>query len=309
VVIPLYNKENHIHRALNSVLSQTVQDFEIIVIDDGSTDNGAAVVQNILDARITLIRQENAGVSSARNRGIDESCADFIAFLDADDEWKRDHLYNLHRLISDFPQAGIYATAYEIMLPTGKLKFPKIRFLPPLPWDGIMESYFKTAAESDPPVWTSTVCIPRKIFGDVGNFCIGKRMGEDLDMWGRVALKYPVAYSRKVGATYYHNLPDSACSRFAYGDQHPFIETACKVVYNNGEALDPYLPVYIDKLRIENAKQYVLAGEYKQAQSIISECSEPCFAIRKLMWGSGFNKIMNSLVKCKANIKAYLGGR
>ena len=84
-VIPLYNKGPHIERAIRSVLGQMFQDIEIIVIDDGSTYNGACVVKDISDPRIRLIQQENARVSAARNRGIKEANADLIAFLDADD--------------------------------------------------------------------------------------------------------------------------------------------------------------------------------------------------------------------------------
>ena len=88
VVIPLYNKEKQIKRTLQSVLTQTFQDFEIVIVNDGSTDNSTIEVEKIKDSRIRLIHQENAGVSAARNKGIEEAKYELIAFLDADDEWK-----------------------------------------------------------------------------------------------------------------------------------------------------------------------------------------------------------------------------
>lgn len=87
VIIPLYNKGKYIVRALDSVFAQTYQDFEVIVVDDGSTDNGLEIVQQYRDSRLRLIRQANAGPGAARNRGLKASKAPFVAFLDADDEW------------------------------------------------------------------------------------------------------------------------------------------------------------------------------------------------------------------------------
>lgn len=87
VIIPLYNKAQHIARTLDSVFAQSFVDFEVIVVDDGSTDNGADIVRDYHDRRFRLIQQKNAGPGAARNRGIREARADYITFLDADDEW------------------------------------------------------------------------------------------------------------------------------------------------------------------------------------------------------------------------------
>lgn len=99
VVIPLFNKGPYIARTLDSVLKQTFQDFKVIVVDDGSTDDGAEIVRGFDDPRIQLIQQPNQGESVARNRGVDESLSDFVAFLDADDEWMPKHLETILKLI------------------------------------------------------------------------------------------------------------------------------------------------------------------------------------------------------------------
>ena len=92
VIIPLYNKDRFIARAIDSVFAQTCRDFEVIVVDDGSTDNGPEVVRKYKDPRLRLIRQSNAGPGIARNRGVKESSANYIAYLDADDEWMPEFL-------------------------------------------------------------------------------------------------------------------------------------------------------------------------------------------------------------------------
>ena len=112
VVIPLYNKEQYIERAVYSVLSQTFQQFEIVIVNDGSTDGSASVIERMDNPLIRLIHQKNGGVSAARNRGIEEARFEYIAFLDADDEWKENHLEIIAGLISKFPECGVFGTSY-----------------------------------------------------------------------------------------------------------------------------------------------------------------------------------------------------
>ena len=201
VVIPLYNKGPYVKRALLSVLAQTFPDFEVIVVDDGSTDESMQIVKNIHDFRVKLIQQENAGVSAARNRGIQEAKADLIAFLDADDEWAPDYLKTIINLQKRFPEAGAYATAYKIHS-RGKVHIPKHANIPPPPWEGLIPNYFKSARRSC-PVWTSAVVIPRRVFPLVGYFPVGMRRGQDRAMWFKVALKYKIAFSHYPGAIYH----------------------------------------------------------------------------------------------------------
>ena len=117
VVIPLYNKEKQIKRTLQSVLTQTFQDFEIVIVNDGSTDNSTIEVEKIKDSRIRLIHQENAGVSAARNKGIEEAKYELIALLDADDEWKNKYLEVQYDLYKKYPKCDIFACNYEFVFP------------------------------------------------------------------------------------------------------------------------------------------------------------------------------------------------
>lgn len=107
VVIPLYNKEKYIRNTLKSVLDQTVHNFEIIVVDDGSTDGSLQAANSIANEKIKVISQKNAGVAVARNVGVENAKADYIAFLDADDKWQPNYLENIEKLIDEFPESDI----------------------------------------------------------------------------------------------------------------------------------------------------------------------------------------------------------
>jgi glycosyltransferase involved in cell wall biosynthesis len=193
VVIPLYNKEATIERALRSVLSQTVQDFEIVVVNDGSTDNGQVIIESITDPRIRLIHQKNQGVSAARNRGVAEATHDLIAFLDADDEWLPEFLETMRRLYLRYPSCGLYATRYLFGTSNGK-RLPAIVRGLPADFVGIINGYFRIAARSHPPLHSSAVCVRRSVLLQIGGFPVGVISGEDLLTWARIAVRFPLAY-------------------------------------------------------------------------------------------------------------------
>ncbi len=110
VVIPLYNKASHVRRAIESVLAQSVRDFELIVVDDGSTDGGLDVVRSVEDGRIHVVQQQHSGVSAARNRGAQEAAAEVVAFLDADDTWTPEFLKTAMSLRERLPEAAVWGT-------------------------------------------------------------------------------------------------------------------------------------------------------------------------------------------------------
>jgi glycosyltransferase involved in cell wall biosynthesis len=289
VVIPLYNKAAYIERAVRSVLVQTFQDFEILVIDDGSRDGGAELVQTFKDSRIHLIQQENAGVSAARNKGIMESRGDLIAFLDADDAWEQEFLEIILRLSNKYPEAGLYCTAYNIVLPDGRKRKAKIKAIPSSPWEGILPNYFRAAALGDPPVCASALCIPRHIFDTAGMFPVGETSGEDVDMWFRVALKYPVAFSRAIGAIYHREAANRACnSNDAKVEEVPFIKRAHEAI-DSGEVpmnMVSDLLEYITKKQLDIVRRKVLQGDYREAKKLLKNSKTSLTSTRrkKVFW-------------------------
>jgi len=205
VIIPLYNKQRHIKRTLESALAQTFSDFELIVVNDGSTDDSENEVLQFSDSRIRYFKTQNQGVSAARNFGISKANGTFIAFLDADDWWKSWHLYKLSDLFLDFGQAGLYCMNYVRSHSETKNRVPKFAGLTEYPWRGIVPDFFYSSY-IDRIAWTSAVAVPKKILDEIGNFDeeITLGAGEDLDLWIRIAVRYPVAFDSQFSA--YHNL-------------------------------------------------------------------------------------------------------
>lgn len=210
VVIPLYNKEKQITNTLHSVLQQTFQKFEIVIVDDGSTDHSVREVEKIYDARIRIIHQINAGVSAARNKGIQEARYDLIAFLDADDEWKTEYLETQYQLYQMYPECSVFACDYVFQDSRGKLSNTIIRKLPFQGEDGVLSNYFEVASCSHPPICSISIMVKKEAIRAIGGFPIGIKSGEDLLTWARLAAHYSIAYCRKKKAIfiqdYSHNI-------------------------------------------------------------------------------------------------------
>ena len=285
VVIPLYNKGPHIKRALDSVLEQTIQDFEIIVVDGGSTDNGPDVVKEFGDQRIRFVQQKGTGVSAARNQGVSISQSEFIAFLDADDEWMPRHLETIQKLREEFPQAGAYTTAYKIQERDGKLRWAKYEAIPPAPWEGLIPNYFRSGTLGEYPVWTSVVCIPKKIFVEMGGFPEDSWFGEDADLFGKIALKYPIAFSWYMGAIYHWDTINRACDRQLPLDPEPFVKTALHSIENGTVPRDLLDDVkeYVAKKEIDRAARNLVAGRTEEAIQILKTYKTHYFWYRRLI--------------------------
>lgn len=202
VVIPLYNKEKQIAYTLQSVFEQTFQDFEIVVVDDGSTDNSVEEVEKFDDSRIWLIHQTNAGVSAARNRGIEEARGELIAFLDADDEWMPEYLATQYGLYQKYPECSVFACNYEFRDSEGKVTSTIIRKLPFEGEDGILSNYFEVASCSHPPICSISIMVKKTAIQAIGGFPLGIKSGEDLLTWARLAVRGTIAYSKSIEAVY-----------------------------------------------------------------------------------------------------------
>jgi len=207
--MPVYNMAATIGRAVASVVAQSETSWELVVIDDGSTDDTAAIVSSCTDLRVSLVKQANAGVSSARNRGIGEGRARLITFLDADDHWAPGHLVNLQLLVDSFPDAVLYATAYQLIQESGHTRRRRRRAGTPV--RAILADYFAESVDVEVPICSSGVAGPKSALQQVGGFPVEVRAGEDLITWSRLACFGEIAYSTE--ATTYVSAPALAADR------------------------------------------------------------------------------------------------
>lgn len=199
VVIPLYNKAPHIADAISSALMQDVPPAEIIVVDDGSTDRGGSVVERFQKDGVRLIRQHNFGVSAARNTGVQAATSEYVAFLDADDEWLPSHVETLTLLLHDFPGLGLYSTFHKVRR-GGSCHVPHGNYL--LGYRGRVVDFFKAMANGLSLVNSTTACVHRQHLLSIGGFPIGIRHGEDIIAWTKLATEFGMAHAAIVTAVY-----------------------------------------------------------------------------------------------------------
>ncbi len=196
IVIPLYNKELSVTNTLQSVLNQTFREFEVVIINDGSTDKSVEKVEAFIDHRIRLIHQANAGVSAARNRGIEEAKYEWVCFLDADDLWNKDYLQHLNETISTNKKIKVISSGFTLFH-SDKNKVPNI------PNCEGFEDYFSVFLSNKRTVThSSAICVNKDVFKNVGLFNNSLTHGEDIEMWERIAFKYDFYFINKA-LTYY----------------------------------------------------------------------------------------------------------
>lgn len=205
VIIPIYNKSAFINKAINSVLSQSFKSFELIIVNDGSTDNSLEVVEGFNDERIRVINQINSGVSTARNNGVKAAKYNYIAFLDADDWWHKDFLTEMHQLINTYTEACLYASNYYIVKNDN---FRKAPLGLAVDFDhGYINYHAVYSKNFCMPINSSCTIIYKPLFERLGGFNAYLKFGEDFDLWFRFSLMGKVAYLNKYLSYYNQDVP------------------------------------------------------------------------------------------------------
>lgn len=273
IIVPLYNKAPYVRKALDSIVSQTFRDWELIIVDDGSSDGSAAICEEYLSTlytihrtpleNIRLLSQPNSGVAKARNVGVENSSAPFVCFLDADDWWEPTFLEEMDKLIKEYPDAGIYATNYiyykpgkthvALNLERGYIDYPK--------------AYYEG---SSMPVWTGATCMSRKVFDEMGGFPLGVKLGEDFLLWAKTTLHYPAAFCDKPLAYYNNDVPASLrATRNLHAPEYHMLflmgPLEAEIAKLQDSSLKDDWKRLLDTLRVGGLMDYWLSDEYHDA--------------------------------------------
>ncbi|PWT87516.1 MAG: hypothetical protein C5B56_10285 [Proteobacteria bacterium] len=259
VIIPLYNKAAYIERAIRCVLEQQPAPFEVLVIDDGSTDDGPAVVRRMPEfSRVRLITQPNGGEGAARNRGLREMRADMAAFLDADDEWAPGHLRNLSELALTCPGAGLLATGYRSIYGRGV----EVETAVDAPGPVVLRDYFETARGGF-CLHISSCAVWRSVAMEAGGFAEGEPMGADLEFFARIALRRPVALHPAISGIYYAACAGSAIHTNRWKDQYPPVVRLLRA------ATAATARAYADWILAEHALTGLCSGNRRAAMAML----------------------------------------
>jgi len=271
IVIPLYNKERFIGNTLESILKQRFTDFEILVVNDGSTDGSEKIVRNFNDSRINYFYQDNNGVSVARNFGIEKASANYICFLDADDFWHADFLEVMHHYILKFPEQKVFASAFEIE--TSKTVFNP-EYSIKKTGDFEIVNYFE-ASTAESVIWTSAVVIEKSVFNKTGVFDPNVRISEDTDLWIRIGLQFPVLFIWKVLARYVYD--EESVSR----DSGYLFQSESFEKYAEEEKQHPALKKFMDLNRFSAAIKSRLIGDKLTFEKYYSEINRKNLKLKK----------------------------
>lgn len=293
VVISLYNKEKHIQRSINSVLAQTYQDFELIIVDDGSTDGSFEAASAIQDLRIRIIRQKNKGVSAARNRGINEAKHDWVAFLDADDEYKPGFLVTILDLVDSFPSCGLVATYYYKVTPGQK---PNAEYCPlyPANWHGVIKDYFVDLQNSE-LFNTSSVAVRKGLLQQINGFPEDLNHYEDIVTWIKLSTQTQISYCNQPLSIYHQDVAGSLSKEAILLHQTPMVDYLLQLIRTGAlpENRHESAIELVAKLQLRTVRDALRAAKKLIALQLLWNCRNTRLYRQK--WLQYFKEAINPL--------------
>lgn len=271
IIVPLYNKADYIARALDSVFMQTFKNFELVIVDDESTDQSLYIVNQYFKAvggiprNVKIITARHAGVGSARNNGVANSTGYHLVFLDADDIYCLNYLESMKNLIDRWPKAKIWGTNYFIMKNGEK----KIALEAPFK-EGIIVYYEVYTRSLCMPLTANSYCITRDAFEEIGGYRTDLSLGEDFDLWLKVTLRHPLVFLNKPLSVYSQ---DADPKHRAMGRMH---DPKGHVIFHLDEFKEdekkiPLLKALLDRMRVATLDDYYFTEYQVATTKIINE--------------------------------------
>lgn len=266
VVIPLYNKEKFFARTLQSVVDQNYSNFEVIVVDDGSTDSSPTIIKGFDDSRIKLLHQINSGVSSARNNGILNSKGKFVVFLDADDYWCSNHLSTLYKMIHNFQNHSIFCTNYKLSFSHNASKlarFSNVSLKGKKTFE--VDNFFKLNLLNS-IICTPTSCIKRELLLQYKMYDTKLLTSEDTDLWIRLTTENKILFINTYTVVVNRRSENSLSKKL-----NPDIKIKFLQKHSNISNADTYSKIFMDKIRYTVYLEYRLLGKNEQANLILNK--------------------------------------
>jgi glycosyltransferase involved in cell wall biosynthesis len=272
VVIPLFNKEKSVIKTLNSIVQQRYPASEIIIVDDGSTDLSVKQVLALDIPNLRVIKQANRGVSAARNTGVSHAKNEFIAFIDADDQWSPFFLEEMRKLITRFPVHEFFASSYQKVVGEGIYQDPKLSIVDLDATGCLLPNYFDISGHGDLPFMASSMVITKRLFSELGGFPVGEAMGEDQAFFSLASLNTNIVYSPLVLLFYHTDTENRACERHLPQELLPFAQRLVSVAKSKGveESLKKSILIYCAAHACHLAKLNLQAGNIEAAKHLLS---------------------------------------
>lgn len=289
VIIPVYNKQKFVFKTIQSVLNQSYIDFEIIVINDGSTDESENEILKCNDNRIKYYSQTNNGVATTRNEGIKKATGKYICFLDADDFWKSEFLKTFKYYIDLNVNQKVFScsiefeTSKKVVTPTYSIQRTN---------DFEIVNFFKASC-NESVLWTSSSVFEKSVFETVGVFDTNLKMGEDTDLWIRIGLQYSIFFIWEKLAIYCFD-QNSISRNLNYK-----LEEITFKKHEISEKTNTDLKKYLDLNRFSIAIKSKILGNKKEYNKYKNEISSSSLVLKKRVLLQLPSFILIGLIKLK----------
>lgn len=283
VIMPVYNGEKFISDAIESIINQTEKNWELIVVNDGSTDGTKNVLEKYADNdKIKVINQQNGGVSVARNVGVNNAKYDYITFLDADDVWCKNHLSVMASLIEKYPSAGLYASFSMAELVNGDV-IEECEYFKGKPDDILLEDFFEEydKDKSAKMFNIGTTCVTKEAFFKAGGFPVGCKIGEDLELSLRVATYYPVALT-KIATGVYKKENSTATKEKSFDPNWGFFDGVEELYQDAAIPAEKRenLRRVMQWFSMRRYRHYMIEGERKRALEVYKNTDKRCISTK-----------------------------